>query len=195
MRQPPRLARLLFVPIIALFLTGVLFSAFSFDTGVRLSGGALLLMTAWLVRYDVARWTIRQTGLPRYIAYCLLSGYVWLGFSGLLALYHGGVVAGPVYDALLHGIFVGFVFSMIFGHAPIIFPAVLNLPIFYRSVLYVPLALLHLSLLTRVIGDLAGWYELRLWGGLLNAGAILLFFASMIYIIGASRRQLSLVHE
>lgn len=42
--------------------------------------------------------------------------------SGALALMAGQQVAGPLYDAMLHTFFLGFVFGMIFGHAPIIFP-------------------------------------------------------------------------
>jgi hypothetical protein len=88
----------------------------------------MLALALWLLRYDIARYTVRKTGLTRFIAVCLLSGYIWLGLSGLLALRFGGVTAGFQYDALLHTLFVGFVISMIFGHAPIIFPAVLGKP-------------------------------------------------------------------
>jgi hypothetical protein len=149
--------------------------------GARIAGVALVGLAAWLSRYDVARRTIRQQGLTRYIAVCLLSGYLWLGIGGALALAYGPVIAGPAYDAILHAVFVGFVFAMIFGHAPIIFPSVLGLPIHYRPLFYGPLALLHLSLAVRLIGDSAGWIALRRWGGLINAAAILFFLASMIY--------------
>jgi hypothetical protein len=97
----------------------------------------------------------------------------------------GGEVAGPRYDALWHALFVGFVFSMIFGHAPVIFPALLRLRIPFSGSFYVPLVLLHLSLLLRVWGDLALWPSGRQWGGLLNTLAILLFFANV------ARRALS----
>ena len=101
----------------------------------------------------------------------------------------GGVTAGPFYDALLHAVFVGFVFSMIFGHAPIIFPAVLGVPPFYRPVLYAPLALLHASLALRIVADVAGYMALRRWGGLLGAAAIVLFLASVGYSMWASRSR------
>jgi predicted small integral membrane protein len=45
--------------------------------------------------------------------------------------------------------------------------------------LYVPLLLLHASLLLRVVGDLMGWWSARQWGGLLNALAVLLFFITL----------------
>ncbi|MGB4873303.1 MAG: hypothetical protein WBP47_24850 [Candidatus Promineifilaceae bacterium] len=75
----------------------------------------------------------------------------------------------------MHAIFLGFVFGMIFGHAPIIFPAVLQRPIQYHPIFYLPLALLQVSLLLRLMGDLFVWPVVRQWGGLLNAIVLLLF--------------------
>jgi hypothetical protein len=117
------------------------------------------------------------------MAICLLSGYVWLGVSGILAMLVGGVIGGPYYDAVLHAVFVGFVIAMIFGHAPIIFPVVIGKPIPFRTFFYSHLALLHLSLLLRLSGDLMAWLPGRQWGGLLNGVAILLFVANTGYAL------------
>jgi hypothetical protein len=81
-------------------------------------------------------------------------------------LYFGALYAGPYYDAALHAVFVGFVISMIFGHAPIIFPAILGVPITYQRGFYVHLILLHLSLIIRLLGDLTTQLDIRRWGGL-----------------------------
>ena len=136
----------------------------------RVLGGVLVLLALWLFAYDLARVTVRQRGLPRYIAVCLLSGYAWLAFGGAL------LAAAVAYDAALHAIFVGFVFSMVFGHAPVILPAVLRVKLPYHAALYVPLALLHASLVLRVFGSpLAG-----AWG---NAAAIALFVATAAALV------------
>jgi hypothetical protein len=138
----------------------------------RLLGVVLVLLALWLLVFDLARVTVRQTGLPRYIAVCLLSGYAWLALGGAL------LAAAYAYDAALHAIFVGFVFSMVFGHAPVILPAVLRVPLPYRSVLYAPLVLLHASLAARVLGSLiseSATLRLGAWG---NAAAIALFIAT-----------------
>lgn len=165
-----------FLVIVAAFLAGLLVSLFAFDAGLRLVGLALLVLGVWLLRYDIARRTIRQKGLTRFIAACLLPGYVWLIVSGLLWLTYGShYVAGPVYDAMLHTIFLGFVFSMIFGHAPVIVPAVLGVQVPYSPIFYSYLILLHVSLVMRVAGDLLMQMSLRRWGGLLNEVAVLLF--------------------
>ena len=105
-----------------------------------------------------------------------------------MALVYGGIPAGPVYDAMLHSIFLGFVFAMIFGHAPIIFPAVLGVDIQYHPRLYTPLILLHASLILRVGGELQGFGGARLWGGLLNVLAVLLYLA-MIAPLPKLRRK------
>ena len=175
-------ARRLYGVAVAAFVAGLLLALAPadawFDASVRLSGAGLILLAMWLGRYDVARRTIRREGLTRFIAACLLPGYAWLGVGGLLWLWFGGrYPAGPVYDAMIHSIFLGFVFSMIFGHAPVILPAVLRVTIPYRPVYFGHLLLLHLSLAARVAGDLASHPGLRRWGGLFNVIAILLFLA------------------
>jgi hypothetical protein len=172
-----------FGAIISLFLSGLLLSLFNLDGGVRLAGAAMILLALWLLRYDVARYTVRKSGLTRFMAICLLTGYGWLGLSGLLSLFFGGVMAGFYYDAVLHAVFVGFVISMIFAHAPIIFPAIAGKAVPFRSVFYLHLALLHLSLLLRVSSDLIGWLPGRQWGGLFNVVAILLFMVNTLLAI------------
>jgi len=135
----------------------------------------MMALAAWLVVYDIARRNLRHRELVRFIAWCLFSGYFWLAVSGLLWLVYGGVPAGPIYDATLHAVFLGFVFSMIFGHAPLIFPSILRRPMAYLPASYLPLMMLHISLWLRVIGDLLNIVPLRQWGGLLNGVTLLLF--------------------
>jgi hypothetical protein len=147
----------------------------------------MLALAVWLFATDIARRTVRKPGLTRYAAICLLGGYFWLAIAGILALAFGAAPAGPRYDALLHAIFLGFVFSMIFGHAPIIFPAILGKPVDFHPALYAQLALLHISLALRVGGDLALSAPLRMWGALLNGVALLLFLGSIAFTLGKAR--------
>lgn len=178
-----------FLAALALFAGGMILSAVAFDAGMRLSGAGMVALALWLGRYDIARRTVRKTGLTRFIALALLLGYVWLGIGGLLAMMAGGVMAGFAYDALLHAVLVGFVISMVLGHAPIIFPAVLGIPAAWNRSAYLPLALLHLSLIIRVGGDLLESIAVRRWGGLLNAIAILLFFGNTARMAWQARRR------
>lgn len=167
-----------------LFLCGLAVSLRTFNHGILLGGLGLIALAFWLLRYDIAGRAIRHAGLPRFMAVCLLSGYVWLAVGGFLWMaFSDAFVAGPRYDAMLHSIFLGFVFSMIFAHAPIIFPSVTGLATPFRGAFYGHFALLHLSLVLRVAGDLASWIPGQKWGGLLNALAILLFLANNVRAI------------
>src|SRR5690625_4020954 len=92
--------------------------------GFWVAGSVLLIaIAAWLIRYDVARRTIRSEQWTRYSAWSLLTGYGWIVIGGGLGLVYGLPIAGPLYDAILHIFFVGFVFSMIFAHAAVIIPS------------------------------------------------------------------------
>ncbi len=179
-QKPSPWARPLLGPALILLAGGLAAGFGHMAVGQRLVGLSQLALALWLGRFDIARRTVRKGGLARFTAVCLLAGYVWLGVSGALFAALAPLAAGPRYDAAVHALFVGFVFSMIFGHAPIVFPAILNRPVPFRGYFYAHLALLHGSLLLRVAGDLAGWMPGRSWGGTLNALAILLFLAGTI---------------
>lgn len=165
---------------LSVFLTGVVSSAFHEVAGIRLTGLGLLGLAVWLGAFDLARKTIRQTGLTRFMAVCLLIGFLWMAVAGALFLVSGPVTSGTRYDAALHAFFVGFVFSMIFGHAPVIFPAVLNLRPAYRPAFYAHVTILHAGLILRVLGDWVESLPARQWGGALNAAAIILFLLNTI---------------
>jgi hypothetical protein len=150
----------------------------------------LLALALWLLKQDIARRTIRSKGLTRFIAACLLSGYGWLAVGAVIAVAAGGFEPGSsAYDAALHAIGLGFVFSMVFGHAPIIFPAVLRVAVPYHPTFYVPLVLLHLSLAVRLAGDAVGSFEATRAGGLLNAIALAAFILSTVSAVVRGRRK------
>jgi hypothetical protein len=193
--QPSHRSRMVFVAAVGLYLAGSVLASIGVDLGARLCGLSLALLACWLLRYDLARRTVRQAGLPRFIAVCLLSGYVWLGVGGVLQMRFGAVAAGPLYDAMLHALFLGFVFAMIFGHAPVIFPAVLHVSVPFRPTFYAHLGFLHLSLLLRVVGDIAVWWPARQWGGLLNGLALVLFLANTAYAALSASAKLDTRHH
>ena len=158
--------------------------------GYPLLGLALLAMVGWLLIFDVATKTVRSSGLPRFSAACLLAGYAWLAVTAGIWLTAGPAQTGPLYDAATHAVLLGFVISMIMAHAPIIFPAVLRHPLPYTPLMYVPAALLHASLVLRIlVGDARGVVGAVQWGGALNIAALLLFFAIAIGSALLSRRR------
>jgi hypothetical protein len=83
--------------------------------------------------------------VTRFVALSLLAGYAWLAVAGACWLVFGaagltGVGAVAAHDTMLHALFLGFVISMVFGHAPVILPAVLRLPLPYHAWFYAHLA-------------------------------------------------------
>ena len=156
--------------------------------GLVVAGIGMLGQVAWLLRYDVARRTVRREGLPRFAAICILAAYLWLTVSAVLWVAVGlGATGALLHDALVHALFLGFVFSMVMGHAPIIMPAVLRVPMHFLKLAYLPLVLLHLSVAVRVVADLAGsflWREVALHG---NVAALVLF---VIVAVTSTRRGL-----
>lgn len=178
-----------FAVSLALLMGGALVSLGNLSLASRLLGTGLIALASWLLRYDIAMNRIRAGGLPGFSAIALVSGYAWLIVAGALWLWKGALYAGFTYDAVLHCLLVGFVFSMIFAHAPIVFPAVLRLRLSFYQGLYLPLAQLHGSLLVRLAGDLVGMAVLRQIGGILSTVSILGFFAALQagrFVIGES---------
>lgn len=174
---PARSAQLVLAAALALILAGA--ARAELDRGFApLMGLGFVGSAVWLLVNDVARRTVRQSGPVRFFAACMLAGYGWLALAGLLLLSEPRAIFA--YDAAVHAIAIGFVLSMVFGHALIIFPAVIGLPLRYTPVLYVPLALLQLSVAMRVLSDLLWWSESRAMSALLTVIALAGFAVTVI---------------
>ena len=172
----PKVAKWLFIGIVLLLSASTVLSW-------KITGISLAALALWLFAWDIARKTVQGRGLARYIALCLLAGYAWLALGGAL------LAMGKGYDAPLHAILVGFVFSMVFGHAPVIVPAVLRVALPYSRWMYLPLALLHASLALRVAGGLVGEPAWRVAGSAGNALAIAAFIVTAALICIKARRR------
>lgn len=184
---PSPVATRVFAAILAVLAVGLLGASTAW--GVVVFAAALLALALWLFRQDIARRTVHSRGLTRFIAVCLLAGYAWLAIGAAIVLATGGIPPGsPAYDAALHALTLGFVFSMVFGHAAIIFPAVLRVTVPYHAAFYLPLVLLHGSVAIRLLGDAAGVFALRQIGGMLNAVALAAFIATMIVAVIRGKR-------
>lgn len=144
------------------------------------TGATLVLLGLWQLRFDLARRTVKLAGLPRFTAMGVLAGAAWLVVTGALLVHTPPIPAGPLADATLHSLFIGFVLSMVFAHAPIILPAVARVALPFHPVFFGPLVMLHAGLLARVMGDVWGLHLLRVVGAVTNVLALLLFVASVI---------------
>jgi hypothetical protein len=158
--------------------------------GMRISGCALGLCALWLLRYDSGYVLMRHGGIARYTAVCMLSGFVWLGLTGLFTSLFAGYVAGTRYDMIIQSFFMGAAWFVIFGHGVIVALSSFGLRLNHLASFYVPVVLLHMSMVVRIIGDLLLNYHIGKWGALLNVMAIILFFINAIFWLLADNRNL-----
>lgn len=185
MRRRPGAAAALHA-CLGLMLAGAALSTPSPAWGSRLFGLALVALAAWLVAFDIARRTVRTQGLSRYMAVCLLAGYGWLAVAGLAWMALPQWPAAR--DTAMHALGLGFVFSMVMGHAPVVLPALARVKLLYGPVFYLPLLLLHASLLLRLAAGPAD-AALQRAGAAGNAAAIGLFALTMLGAALAWRRR------
>lgn len=168
----PDWAKIVFwIPIALVLLAGIIPKSYSFDV----VGFGLIGIALWLIKYDIVRQNLRQKGLAKFSSLALISGYFWLMVGGVIAIISSPNFAGPLYDAIVHSVMIGFVFSMVFAHAPIVLPSVVGINRKYHNVLHLPLWLLHFTLMLRIVGDLLIYSDLRLIGAMGNAISVVLF--------------------
>jgi hypothetical protein len=90
-------------------------------------------------------------------------------------------------DAALHALGLGFIVSMLMGHAPVILPAIARIKLRFSPWFYLPLLALHLSLLLR-LGAGSVDFSMRALGAVGNAAAIALFAMTTVVAAFAWRR-------
>lgn len=165
---------------IFVFMSGLLLPYHG--VGKIISGIGLLLIAIWLLHYDIARKSVKSHGMHRFTGGLLLAGYFWLIACAYMMLLDTGSIYQ--YDAMLHTFFLGFTFSMIFAHAPIIFPGVAGINVRpFHPTLFIWAILFQLSLIIRVAGDMAENITMRKAGGVCNALVILFFFVNLAIVI------------
>ena len=139
----------------------------------------MALLAAWLLRWDVATRQWRARGWAGHTAICLVVGYVWLATGSVLGLM-GQTVAW-------HALWLGFVMAMVFGHAPIMLPALAGWRPEPTRWALLPLAVLGASLALRVGASVTGWAAGLSMAGAGHALAFVLFGAVMVRAVRRGR--------
>ncbi len=164
----------------ALLLSGGL-SLWQPDAAARLAWPLLLALALWLLAFDIARRQWRAPAWAGHTAHCLLLGYAWAAAAAL-----AGLLGLP--QLAWHWLWLGFVMAMVFGHAPIMLPALLRLQPRHSAWAQAPLALMALSLVLRACGQLgmaADW--LLPSAGWLHGLALLSFAALMAGLVRSGK--------
>lgn len=149
----------------------------AFALGLWWSGMAGL--AAWLLRFDVATRQWRARGWAGHTAICLSVGYVWLALAAAMAFF-GLTMAW-------HLVWLGFVMAMVFGHAPIMMPALAGWRPEPTRWALLPLGLLGLSLVLRVVAIQGNWPGGLAAAGLGHALAFAVFAAVMVRAVRRGR--------
>jgi hypothetical protein len=142
------------------------------DLAVVLWWVTMALLAAWLLRWDVATRQWRAKGWAGHTAICLVVGYVWLAAGSLLGLL-GQTIAW-------HALWLGFVMAMVFGHAPIMLPALAGWRPEPTRWALLPLGVLGVSLALRVGASVTGWADGLAVAGAGHALAFVMFGAVMV---------------
>lgn len=151
-------------------------------SGSSLMGLSVLLVSVWLLYFDMAKIASKKPDQFKYIGVGLRVGYLWLFLNGVILIFY---THHPLYyDLFLHTFFLGFTFSMIWAHAPIILPMVLNIKEkLYHPILWLGWSIFQLSLIGRIVGSMMKTSDFRSAFGFINGWSILTMFALMAGII------------
>ena len=170
-------ARQAFVGVLVLHGLGLLGLAAGVPGGGALWWLAQLALAAWLLRCDLAvRPGLVRSGWTLYTARCLRLGYAWLALAALWGL--AGLARGAAFGASgpLHVLLLGFVFALVFGHAPIVLPALARLRLAPPGRWnFAPVLAMSAGVGLRALAELAGHASLRAGAAALQALAIVAF--------------------
>ena len=123
-----------------------------------------------------------------------MPGYVWLALAGAVwSLWGLQGVNGAAYEIVIHCITVGFAFSMILAHAPVIIPAIVHRALPYHRLMWLPYVLLHAGLVVRVVGTV--WERLdpraEQAARTLGAGVLTLLLLGLVACTGGEESDAS----
>ena len=194
MRRLPQAVQVGFVVMVGGALAAVLLGlvdAVANTGGAALASGlwwaACATLALWLLRWDFAPRQWGSAQWPGHTAQSLSVGYVWLGIAALLGL-AGLAGVSTASQAAGHALWLGFVFAMVFGHAPIILPALARLRPAYVSWARWAIMLLSASLVLRIVGLMAGHATALAWAGAGHAWAIVWFASAMLAGVWMGRK-------
>ena len=189
----PAFARQMFLVIVALALSAVALGLAEI-AGIASPGrwpaglwwASCVALALWLLRWDIAPRKWRSPGWLGHTAQCLSVGYGWLLAGALLGL-AGLAWPGGAAPLALHAVLLGFVFAMVFGHAPIILPALAKVRPVYSAWARWPIWILSVSLAVRGLALASGSAKAMAVAGAGHALAIVWFAAVMITSVARGR--------
>jgi hypothetical protein len=153
-------------------------------------GGLTILMVGSIAFYDAAL-RVKQKkieGLHKFLRLALMISYVWL-FLAACAMTVSLQISSAIFkDVLFHLIGLGFIFTMILGHAPLILSSAFGkLP--PKEAPIIPFCLFQAATLFRIIGDFGLMKSVPLWqwsgwiSGLIHLISLFVYVTTLIFLI------------
>lgn len=169
--------------------------------GLSLMGGATVVLAAFVAFYDASVRTSQQNisgssahGLHRFLRNALFLAYGWLFLAAIAMMLSSEIPGAIMKDVMFHLIGLGFIFTMILGHAPLILSATLGkLPPGRAPV--IPFFLFQTATCIRILGDFAFMKSIPIWqwsgwiSGLLNTVSFFLYMALLVLSVKSIDRE------
>lgn len=173
----PAWGRRVFVLLWLALLVSVLLAQSALALALPLWWASALGLAAWLACFDIGLRAWRAQGWPRHTARCMIVGVAWLAVAAALGL--------ACQAAAWHVLWLGFVWAMVFAHAPIMLPALARLRPVYTPWALAPVALMGVGVALRAVATWAGWPTLLAAAAVAQVLALVAFAAVMVRAVRA----------
>lgn len=153
-------------------------------------GFITLLLVASIAFYDATLRVAQKQidGIHKFLRSALMLSYVWLFLAGLTMTASSQISSAIFKDVLFHLIGLGFIFTMILGHAPLILSATLG-ELSSKRIPLIPFILFQLGTLLRILGDFALMKSVPFWqwtgwiSGLIHMISFFGYIATLLFYI------------
>jgi hypothetical protein len=150
-----------------------------------------LILSALCIRYDRALWTKTGEGrLHAFLRSSLATGYAWLLLSAAFMMASGVLPGAIVKDVLFHSMGLGFIFTMILAHAPLILPAAFGkLP--PSSAPEITFQVFQVTTVLRIVADLlvSASVQIWMWTGWITGVLHIGLFLTYVALVASSIRK------
>ena len=125
-------------------------------------GWLTLILAVGTIHSDISIRIKAKGGLQLFLRRALGVSYAWLVLSVMAMIGWNHLPGAVMKDVLFHTLGLGFIFTMILAHAPLILPAAIGkLPIAFAPV--VPFVIFQILTAIRLIADLTVANHLKFW--------------------------------
>lgn len=158
-------------------------------------GIATLFLAIGCIRFDMTLWTKRAVHqLHSFLRRTLMVGYVWFLLFAISMIGSSHLSGAVTKDVMFHLAGLGFIFTMILAHAPLILPAAIGkLP--PSSAPVIPFVIFQICTVIRLVADILVEKSVSLWvwsgwiTGVLHLATLMIYMALVIRSLESATKQ------